>query len=126
MHRHPEISPPWAATACVLLALVSLALNESATARGTSGQTLPGLNELGPIAASAFAMLLSRFWLVRLERGHAAVWTLRGLVYSAAVIYTIVTSERIQSFYYLNFISRLSGLIFVLESALQHWQRPPA
>src|SRR5205814_9697268 len=24
------------------------------------------------------------------------------------------------------FISRLSGLIFVLESALQHWQRPPA
>lgn len=123
--RPADSSPPWASTACMLLALASLALNEYANAQSSAARRTSLFNDLAPIVLSAAAILFSRFWTLRLERGRAGVWLLRTLIYGAAAIYTLMGSERIQSFYYLNFIARLSGLIFVLESALQHWQRPP-
>lgn len=119
------VSPPWSATASVLVAFAALALNEDAASKRPLGIAFISIQAVAPIVFSAVAILISFLIRVRLERGRPAVWTVRAGVVGAAILYALATSENIHAFYYFNFISRVIGLIFVGECALQHWQRPP-
>ena len=117
-------SPPWAATACLLLALVALGLSDEAMARATAGKAERALQEVLPIVLAIVAILASRLLTARMQRNHGAVWLLRLGTYSAAIFFAFTTTEHIQSFYYINFVARVAGMIFVVEGAIQHWVRP--
>ncbi len=118
-------SPSWPATASVLVAFAAYAITEDAAARGGSKIAFLSVPAIAPLVFSAVVILLSFLIRIRLERGKPAVWTVRAGMIGAMLLYAIATTEHIQAFYYFNFLSRVIGLIFVGECALQHWQRPP-
>ena len=128
VHANASISPPWAATASVLLALVALALNANADAvtRFGEGAKALSIRALTPILLSALGILGSLLFKQRLERGQSAIWMVRATVFAGMFLYALATTDHIRSFYYMNFVSRIFSLSFVFEAAIQHWQRPPA
>lgn len=117
-------SPPWPATAGVLLAFTALALNGNALIKSGSNP----LYAVAPIVVSAMAILLSFLIRARLEQGLTAAWIVRVAAISVALVYAFTVSTRrdSQTFYYMNFVARIAGLCFVGECAIQHWQRPPS
>ncbi|HLX61831.1 MAG TPA: transglutaminase family protein [Planctomycetota bacterium] len=120
---HANDSPPWAATACLLLALVSLGVSDEAMARATM-KANRSLQEILPIVLAIVAILASRLMQGRMQRNHGTAWMLRLAAYSGSIFFAYATTEHIQAFYYINFIARVAGLIFVVEGAIQHWVRP--
>ena len=120
-------SPPWPATAGILLAFAALmvTVNGEALVKTTDASALISIPAVAPIVLAAVAILASLLFNYRLEQRTAAIWIVRGGVCAAAVLYTVATTEHIEAFFYMNFVARIFSLGFVAEAAIQHWQRPP-